>query len=298
MTILVDKNTRVVVQGITGKEGSGHALAMLKYGTKVVAGVTPGKGGESVGGIPVYSSVKQALSAHPEINASIIFVPAAFNADAVYEAVDNGLKLVIDITEHVPIHDSLSFINYAREKGVTVIGPNCPGVISPGESKLGIMPGHIFSKGNVGIISRSGTLPYEIAWVLTKAGLGQSTAVGIGGDPVIGRDSVEIIEMLENDQGTKAIIVIGEIGGDAEERLAARIKQKGMQKPIVSFIAGRQAPPGKRMGHAGAIISMGSGSAADKIKALEAVGVRVAELPSQIPVLVSKALQGPLQSNQ
>ena len=186
---------------------------------------------------------------------------------------------MVDITEHVPVHDSLKFINYARSKGVTVIGPNCPGLISPGECKIGIMPGHIFSKGSVGIISRSGTLTYEIAWVLTKAGMGQSTAVGIGGDPVIGRDSVEIIEMLENDPGTNAIVVIGEIGGDAEERLAARIKQKGMKKPIVSFIAGRQAPPGKRMGHAGAIISMGSGSAADKIRALESVGVRVAELP-------------------
>ena len=288
MTILVDSNTRVVVQGITGKEGSGHALSMLKYGTKVVAGVTPGKAGESVGGIPVYNSMKQAISAHPEINASIIFVPAAYNADTVYEAVDSELKLVVDITEHVPIHDSLKFINYARGKGVTVIGPNCPGLISPGECKMGIMPGHIFSKGNIGIVSRSGTLTYEISWVLTKAGMGQSTAVGIGGDPVVGRDSVEIIEMFENDPGTSAIVVIGEIGGDAEERLAARIRQKGMKKPIVSFIAGRQAPPGKRMGHAGAIISMGSGSAIDKIRALESVGVKVAELPSQIPDMIRK----------
>ncbi|HVB11707.1 MAG TPA: succinate--CoA ligase subunit alpha, partial [Nitrososphaerales archaeon] len=198
------------------------------------------------------------------------------------------LKLVVDITEHVPIHDSLKFINYARGKGVTVIGPNCPGLISPGECKMGIMPGHIFSKGNIGIVSRSGTLTYEISWVLTKAGMGQSTAVGIGGDPVIGIDSVEILDMFENDPGTSAIVVIGEIGGDAEERLAARIRQKGMKKPIVSFIAGRQAPPGKRMGHAGAIISMGSGSAADKIRALEAVGVKVAELPSQIPDMINK----------
>lgn len=289
MTILVDKNTRVVVQGITGKEGSGHALSMLKYGTSVVAGVTPGKGGDNVGGIPVFNSMKQALAAHPEINATIIFVPAAYNADAVYEAVDSGLKLVIDITEHVPVHDSLKFINYARDKDVTVIGPNCPGVISPGDCKIGIMPGHIFSKGNVGIVSRSGTLTYEIAWVLTKAGLGQSTAVGIGGDPVIGKDTVEIIEMFEKDPGTSSIIVIGEIGGDAEERLAARVRQKGMRKPMVSFIAGRQAPPGKKMGHAGAIISMGSGSAADKIRALESVGIKVAELPSSIPGLVRDA---------
>ena len=289
MTIIVDKNTRLVVQGITGKEGSGHTLSMLRYGTKVVAGVTPGKAGEQVGGVPVYNSLKDAMNAHPEINATIIFVPAAYNADTVYEAIDTGLKLVIDITEHVPVHDSLKFINYARSKGVTVIGPNCPGIISPGEAKVGIMPGQIFSKGDIGIVSRSGTLTYEIAWVLTKAEMGQSTAVGIGGDPIIGRDSVEVIEMFENDPGTKSLVVIGEIGGDAEERLAARIREKGMKKPIVSFIAGRQAPPGKRMGHAGAIISMGSGSAADKIKALESVGIKVAELPSQIPNLIKAA---------
>lgn len=289
MTVLVDKNTRLVVQGITGKEGSGHTLSMLKYGTRIVAGVTPGKAGENIGGVPVYNSMREAIKSHPDINASIILVPAGFNADTVYEAVDSGLKLVVDITEHVPVHDSLKFINYARSKGVTVIGPNCPGVISPGECKVGIMPGQIFSKGNVGIVSRSGTLTYEIAWVLTRAGMGQSTAVGIGGDPVIGKDSVEVIEMLENDPGTKSLVVIGEIGGDAEERLAAKVKQRGMKKPIVSFIAGRQAPPGKRMGHAGAIISMGSGSAADKIKALESVGIKVAELPSQIPELINAA---------
>ncbi|MGH2638071.1 MAG: succinate--CoA ligase subunit alpha [Rhabdochlamydiaceae bacterium] len=292
MTILVGNSTRVVVQGITGREGSSHALSMLKYGTKIVAGVTPGRGQENIGGVPVYGSMKKALSEHPEINTSIIFVPAAFNADAVFEAIDSGLKLIIDITEHVPIHDSLKFIDYARGKDIAVIGPNCPGLISPGECKVGIMPGHIFSKGNVGIVSRSGTLTYEIAWVLTRAGLGQSTAVGVGGDPIIGRDTVEVIELFENDPDTKAIIVIGEIGGDAEERLATRIRRKGgMKKPIVSFIAGREAPPGKRMGHAGAIISMGSGTAASKIKALEDVGIHVAELPSQIPDLVRRALQ-------
>lgn len=289
MTILVNRNTKLIVQGITGKEGSSHALSMQKYGTGIVAGVTPGKDGENIGGIPVYGSMKKAVSSHPDANASIIFVPAAYNSDSVYEAIDSGMKLVVDITEHVPVHDSLKFIDYARSKGVTIIGPNCPGLISPGECKIGIMPGHIFSKGNVGIVSRSGTLTYEIAWVLTRAGLGQTTAVGIGGDPIIGRDTVEIIEMFENDPETKALVVIGEIGGDAEERLAARVKEKGMRKPIVSFIAGRQAPPGKRMGHAGAIISMGSGSAAEKIRALEAVGIRVAELPSQIPDLVRQA---------
>ena len=291
MTVLVDSNTRIVVQGVTGREGSAHTLAMLKYGSKVVAGVTPGKGGENVGGVPVYNTLKQATDDHPEINSSIIFVPAPYNADATYEAIDAGLKLIVDITEHVPVHDSLEFINYARNNGVTVIGPNCPGLMSPGQCKLGIMPGQIFSRGNVGIVSRSGTLTYEIAWVLTKAGLGQSTAVGIGGDPIIGKDTVEIIDLFENDPETKALVVIGEIGGDAEERLAARIKERGMKKPIVAFIAGRQAPPGKRMGHAGAIISMGSGTAAGKIQALEGAGVPVAELPSQIPALVSKALE-------
>jgi succinyl-CoA synthetase alpha subunit len=291
MTILVDKNTKVVVQGVTGREGSTHTLSMLKYGTKIVAGVTPGKGGEKVDRVPVYETVKLAKDAHPDINTSIIFVPAQFAGDAVYEAIDAGINLIIDITEHVPLQDSLKFINYARDNNVTVIGPNCPGLISPGETKVGIMPGHIFSKGNVGMVSRSGTLTYEIAWVLTKAGYGQSTAVGIGGDPVIGRDVLEVVDMFENDPGTSAIVAIGEIGGDAEERLAQRIKQRGMKKPIVSFIAGRQAPPGKRMGHAGAIISMGSGTAASKIDALESAGARVAELPSHIPQLVKEALK-------
>ncbi|MHB1908923.1 MAG: succinate--CoA ligase subunit alpha [Nitrososphaerales archaeon] len=291
MTILVDKNTKVLVQGATGREGSTHTLSMLKYGTNVVAGVTPSKGGEKVDRVPIYESVKQAKLAHPEINTSIIFVPAPFAADAVYESIDSGINLVVDITERVPVHDELEFINYARAKGVTLIGPNCPGLISPGETKVGIMPGHIFSKGKIGMVSRSGTLTYEIAWVLTGAGLGQSTAVGIGGDPVIGKDVLEIVEMFENDPGTDAMVVIGEIGGDAEERLAASIKKKGLKKPIVSFIAGRQAPPGKRMGHAGAIISMGSGTAASKIEALNSVGVQVAELPSEIPSLIQKALK-------
>lgn len=291
MAILVDSKTRVVIQGITGREGSSHALSMLKYGTNIAAGVTPGKAGERVSSIPVYDSVHRAKQSHPEIDTSIIFVPAAYNADSVYEAIDSGIKLIVDITEHVPVHDALKFINYARSRGVTVIGPNCPGLISPGQSKVGIMPGHIFSKGNVGIVSRSGTLTYEIAWVLTKAGMGQSTAVGIGGDPIIGRDTVEIVEMLENDPDTNALVVIGEIGGDAEERLAARIKQHGMKKPIVSFIAGRQAPPGKRMGHAGAIVSMGAGTAAGKIEALEEAGIRVAELPSEVPKLLRDCLK-------
>ena len=290
MTILVDKSTKVLITGVTGREGTTHTLSMLKYGTNVVAGVTPGKGGEKVDRVPVYNSVRQAFSEHPDINASIVFVPAAYTGDSVYEAIDSGIKLIVAITEHVPVHDSLQFINYARDKGVTIIGPNCPGLISPEETKVGIMPGHIFSKGDIGMVSRSGTLTYEIAWVLTRAGFGQSTAVGIGGDPVIGKDVLEIVDMFENDPKTRALVVIGEIGGDAEERLAARIKQRGLKKPIVSFIAGRQAPPGKRMGHAGAIISMGAGTAASKIAALEDAGVRVAELPSEIPKLLRESL--------
>lgn len=289
MTILVNGETRVLVQGATGREGQTHTLSMLKYGTQILAGVTPGKGGERVDRVPIYETVKQAVERHPEINASIIFVPARFAADAVYESIDSGIKLIVDITERVPVHDSLEFVNYARTKGVTVIGPNCPGLISPGETKVGIMPGHIFSRGKIGMVSRSGTLTYEIAWVLTKAGLGQSTAVGIGGDPVIGKDVIEIVGMLEEDPGTSAIVAIGEIGGDAEERLARRIREKGMKKPIVSFIAGREAPPGKRMGHAGAIISMGSGTAESKIEALESSGVRVARLPSEIPGLLRES---------
>lgn len=290
MTILAGKETVVVVQGATGREGSTHTLAMLKYGTNIAAGVTPGKGGEKIDRVQIYETVKQAKEAHPEINTSIIFVPAPFTADAVYEALDSEIKLIVAITEKIPVHDSLEFVNFARSKGVTVIGPNCPGLISPGETKVGIMPGHIFTKGKIGMVSRSGTLTYEIAWVLTRAGFGQSTAVGIGGDPVVGRDVLEIVDMFESDPGTEAIVAIGEIGGDAEERLAHRIRKVGMKKPIVSFIAGRQAPPGKRMGHAGAIISMGSGSASSKIEALESAGVPVAELPSQIPDLIRRAI--------
>jgi succinyl-CoA synthetase alpha subunit len=286
LTILVGKETKLLVQGITGREGQTHTLAMLKYGTDIVAGVTPGKSGERVDRVPVYDSVRRAKSAHPEINASIVFVPAQFAADAVYEAIDSGIDLIIEITEHVPVHDSIKFINYARGKGITIIGPNCPGLISPGESKVGIMPGHIFSKGQVGMVSRSGTLTYEIAWVLTRAGLGQSTAVGIGGDPIIGRDVLEIVDMFEKDPTTSTIVAIGEIGGDAEERLAQKVKRDGLKKPMVAFIAGREAPPGKRMGHAGAIISMGAGTALSKIDALESAGIRVAALPSEIPGLI------------
>ncbi|MFP3303386.1 MAG: succinate--CoA ligase subunit alpha [Caldivirga sp.] len=287
MTILVDQNTRVLVQGITGSEGSRHTLYMLQYGTKVVAGVTPGKGGQQVHGVPVYDSVEEALRRHPDINTSIIFVPARFASDAVYEAVDNGIKLVVIITEHIPIHDAIRFVNYAKYKGTVIIGPNCPGVVSPTISKVGILPNSVYTrKGPVGIISRSGTLTYEISYHLTQAGFGQSTVVGIGGDPIVGTDMVEAALMFENDPETKYLVVIGEIGGDQEERLANLVREGKITKPIAAFIAGRTAPPGKRLGHAGAIISMGVGTYESKVKALESVGIRVAKTPLEVVKII------------
>lgn len=291
MTILVDSKTRVVVQGITGREGSFHTRAMLNYGTKILAGVTPGKGGAIVEGVPVYDNVMEAIRKHPELNTSIIFVPSRFAADAVYEAIDAGLDLVVVITEGIPVHETMKFVRYAKLNGVTVIGPNCPGVISPGESKVGIMPGHVFTKGRVGIVSRSGTLTYEIAYAMTKAGIGQSTSIGIGGDPVPGTSFIDALEMFREDEGTDAVVLIGEIGGDMEERAARYIMEQEYEKPVIAYVAGRTAPPGKRMGHAGAIISMGIGDAASKIKALREVGVEVAELPSQIPEFLRKVLK-------
>ncbi len=283
MAIIVDRRTRVLVQGITGREGSFHTARMIEYGTKVVAGVTPGKGGSSVSGVPVYNTVDQAVKKHPEINTSIIFVPAPYAPDAFYEAIDAGIRTVIVITEGIPLHDEIKMIRYARSKGVTVVGPNCPGAISPGErAKVGIMPERSFSPGSVGIVSRSGTLTYEISEALSRAGLGQSTVVGIGGDPVIGLDFIEVVEMFNKDPGTRAIVIVGEIGGDAEERLAKHIRERGMVKSMAAYIAGRTAPPGKRMGHAGAIISMGVGEAGAKIKALEEAGIRVASTPVEV----------------
>ena len=290
MAILINSNTQVLIQGITGREGSLHTTHMLRYGTKILAGVTPGKGGTYVNDIPVYDSVAEALDKHPDINTSIIFVPAPSAPDAVNEAVDAEIKLVIVITERIPVHDTMKMLAYASSKDVKVIGPNCPGVITPGEAKVGIMPGHLFKRGGIGIVSRSGTLMYEVAWALTKSGFGQSTAVGIGGDPVIGLDFVDVFKMFEADQETEAVVVIGEIGGDAEERLAAYLPNKGSSKPVVAYIAGRSAPRGKKMGHAGAIISLGSGSAEEKKAALTKAGVAVAELPSQIPLLLKNAL--------
>ncbi|MEM0078779.1 MAG: succinate--CoA ligase subunit alpha [Nitrososphaerota archaeon] len=291
MTILVNSNTRVLVQGITGREGAFHTKAMKEYGTKIVAGVTPGKGGSTVEGVPVYDSVCEAVRKHPEINASIIFVPARFAADAVYEAIDAGIELIVVITEGIPVHETMKFVKYAKMSGVTIIGPNCPGVISPAECKLGIMPGHVFSKGRVGIISRSGTLTYEIAYAMTRAGIGQSTSIGIGGDPIPGTSFIEALELFRDDVDTDAVVLIGEIGGDMEERAAKYVVETGYEKPVVAYVAGRTAPPGKRMGHAGAIISMGVGDAQSKINAFREANIEVAELPSQIPEILRKVLK-------
>ena len=291
MAVIVDRRTALLVQGITGKQGSYHTLRMIEYGTRVVAGVTPGKGGSSVHGIPVYNTVYEAIRRHPEINTSIIFVPARSAPDAFYEAVDAGIKTIVIITEGIPVHDEIKMISYAKSKGVTVVGPNCPGAISPGEkTKVGIMPERSFSPGSIGIVSRSGTLTYEISDALTRTGLGQSTVVGIGGDPIVGLDFIEGVEMFNRDPETRAIVVIGEIGGDAEERLAQHIREKGMVKPIVAYIAGRTAPPGKRMGHAGAIITMGRGDAETKIKALESSGIRVAQTPVEVASILASLI--------
>jgi succinyl-CoA synthetase alpha subunit len=261
---------------------------MLEYGTRIVAGVSPGKGGEVVEGVPVYNFVGEAVEAHPEINTSIIFVPAPFAPDAIYEALDAGIRLVVIVTEGIPVHETMKAAHYARLKGTTLIGPNCPGVISPGKAKVGIMPAHLFTPGPVGIVSRSGTLSYEVAWALTRRGIGQSTAIGIGGDPVTGLSLVEAYQLFAQDPQTTAIVVIGEIGGDEEERLARHLAKEGATKPVVAYIAGRTAPPGKRMGHAGAIIMGGEGTAEEKRRALSRVGVPVADLPSQIPDLLQR----------
>jgi succinyl-CoA synthetase alpha subunit len=288
VSILVDNNTRLLIQGITGREGSFHGAQMVEYGTNVVAGVTPGKAGATVAGVPVFNTVAEAV-AETQANTSIIYIPARFAADAIYEAVDSGISLVICITEGMAINDMVPVYEYVKRKGARLIGPNCPGLITPGQAKVGIMPGFIHKPGNVGLVSRSGTLTYEVVDALTKAGLGQSTAVGIGGDPIIGTSFVDVLELFQNDPETAAIVMIGEIGGSDEEDAAAFIKMH-VTKPVAGFIAGRTAPEGKRMGHAGAIISGGSGTAADKIAALEAAGVRVAESPFQVPDLLKAAI--------
>ena len=285
--IYLDKVTKCLVQGITGKQGSFHTEQMLEYNTNIVAGVTPGKGGQDFMGVPIFNSIAEAKE-NCEINASIIFVPAKFAKDAAFESIRN-LDLVVIISEHIPVHDSLQIMNYAEEMGTTVIGPNTPGIISPGVGKLGIMPTHIFDKGNVGVISRSGTLTYEVASQLTRAGIGQSTCVGIGGDPVIGTNYIDVLTKFEEDDDTEAIVLIGEIGGNAEEKAAEFIKNN-ISKPVVSYIAGITAPPGKRMGHAGAIIQGNSGTAQNKIDALSDAGVKVAKMPSQIADLIKDSI--------
>ena len=282
--ILLDENTKALVQGITGKQGSFHTEQMLNYGTNICAGVTPGKGGMETLGLPVFNTIEEAKDNFNDLNTSIVFVPGPFAKDAAIESLTH-MDLVILITEHIPVHDSMKIMEYARRLDKIVIGPNTPGVISPGVGKLGIMPTHIFSEGNVGLVSRSGTLTYEVASELSNAGFGQSTCVGIGGDPVIGTDYIGILEMFENDPDTDSIVLIGEIGGDAEERAAEYIRDN-VSKPVVSFIAGRSAPPGKRMGHAGAIISGDKGTVKSKVGAFTNVGVSVASRPSEVPLLL------------
>jgi len=290
VSILVDAGTRLLVQGITGREGSFHTGQMVEYGTTVVGGVTPGGKGKTVAGAPVFDTVAEAVAA-TGANASIIYVPARFAPDAIYEAVDAGIPFVVCITEGIPINDMVPVYAYVKGKGARLLGPNCPGAITPGEAKVGIMPGFIHTPGPVGLVSRSGTLTYEVVDALTRSGLGQSTAVGIGGDPVIGTSFVDALALFEADPKTAAIVLIGEIGGSDEED-AARFIAERVSKPVVGFIAGRTAPPGKRMGHAGAIISGGTGTAAEKVAALEAAGVRVADRPSAVPGLVRAALGG------
>ena len=288
MSVLVDRDTRLVVQGITGREGQFHARGAMDYGTKVVAGVTPGKGGTSVEGVPVFDTVAQAVS-KTGANASVIFVPPPFAADAILEAVDAGVAVVVCITEGIPTLDMVEVMRILPESGSRLIGPNCPGIISPGKAKIGIMPGHIHKEGRVGCVSRSGTLTYEAVYQLTQRGIGQSTCIGIGGDPVIGTHFVDALKLFQDDPETDAVVMIGEIGGNVEEMAAQYIK-KSFTKPVVSFIAGQTAPPGRRMGHAGAIIMGGKGTAADKITALEDAGVEVVRSPAEIGETVERVL--------
>jgi len=287
--ILVSKQTKAIVQGITGSQGGFHTRLMLDYGTHIVAGVTPGRGGTQVHGIPVYDTVEEAVKEH-EANASIIFVPAPFAADAAFEAMDSGLKTVVIITEHIPVKDAIQVMAYAKQNGVVVIGPNTPGVMTTGECKLGVMPAHVFKPGIVGMASRSGTLTYEIAAGLSAKGLGQSTCVGLGGDPIVGLSFVEVLKMFERDEHTEAVALIGEIGGNLEELVAEFVFTQGYTKPIVAFVAGRTAPPGKRMGHAGAIIMGKTGTTRSKIEAFEAAGVSVAEKPGDVARLLAEKL--------
>jgi len=285
MSILVNKETRLLVQGITGREGLFHTQQMVAYGTKVVAGVTPEKGGEWVAGVPVFDTVKAAVDS-TGANCALMFVPARFAPDAMFEAADAGIPLIVSITENIPVQDMMKARNYLDHKGVRLVGPNCPGLLTPGEAKVGIIPGHVSRPGNVGLVARSGTLTYEVIHALTQRGMGQSTCVGIGGDPINGTSFIDVLAMFEEDPQTDKVVMIGEIGGTDEERAAEYIADH-LSKPVVAFIAGQAAPPGKRMGHAGAIVEGGSGLASDKIKALENAGVKVAKHPEQIPDLLA-----------
>lgn len=288
VTILVDRDTRLLVQGITGREGEFHSEQMMDYGTQIVGGVTPGKGGQRVCGdrVPVFDTVAEALE-ETQANASIIYVPARFAPDAIIEAADAGVPLIVCITEGIPVLDMIRVRAYLDQKSSRLVGPNCPGLLSPEQAKVGIMPGHIATPGSVGVVSRSGTLTYEVVYALTNRGLGQTTCMGIGGDPIIGTDFIDALELFEKDPKTEQVVLIGEIGGTAEEQAADFIAEQ-MTKPVTAFVAGRTAPPGKRMGHAGAIIQGGTGTAEDKIAAFEAVGVPVAEHPEQIADFVER----------
>ena len=290
MGIIIDENTVAIVQGITGKQGSFHTKLMLDYGTKIVAGVTPGKGGTEISGVPVYDKVEEATRKHSP-DASIVFVPAPFAADAAHEALDAGIKTVVIVTEHVPVKDSIGIMAHASDVKATIIGPNTPGIITPGKCKLGIMPSHVFAEGNVGVVSRSGTLTYEIAASLTKKGIGQSTCLGIGGDPITGISFDEALELFKVDRQTEAVVLIGEIGGNLEELTAEYIEKTGYPKPVVAYVAGRSAPAEKRMGHAGAIIMGNAGTAQSKIDAFRCAGVGVAEKPSDVAELLRKVLR-------
>lgn len=288
MSVLIDKNSKVLVQGVTGRDGSFHALKMRSYGTNIVGGTSPGKGGQNVEDIPVFNTVAEAVE-KTGADTSIIFVPAPFAKDAMFEAADAGIKLIVCITEGVPVMDAVAAQHYIKLKGARLVGPNCPGLISPDKSMVGILPTNIFKKGGTGVISRSGTLTYEIVDSLTKSGFGESTAIGVGGDPVVGLYFEDMLQLFQDDPETDSIVLVGEIGGDAEERAADFIK-KNITKPVVAFISGRQAPKGKQMGHAGAIITTGSGTAAEKIAAFEAVGVPVAKETSEIPTLLKQLM--------
>ncbi len=288
MAIYINKSTRVLVQGITGRQGSFHTAQMLAYGTRLVGGISPGKSGQKVEGLPVYDTVFEAMAGEPA-EASILFIPAPFARDAAYEAMDAGIKILVIITEGIPLHDALDIMSYARQKEAVVVGPNTFGLVSSGQCKIGIMPNRIYIPGPVGVVSRSGTLSYEIVGNLSEAGLGTSTVVGMGGDRVVGLNFIDVLKEFEKDPATEAVVLVGEIGGSAEEE-ASRFISEHVTKPVVAYIAGKSAPPGKRMGHAGAIIERGRGTFSSKIEALNKAGVQVAELPFEVPSLVKKAL--------